>query len=65
MRRAFDLDVLAGPRCGGRLRLITTVEDSEAIRAILAALAGSREREGRAPSGAVGEPPSPAVVFGA
>src|SRR5262245_66666911 len=26
MRRAFDIDVLARPRCGGRLRLIATVE---------------------------------------
>jgi hypothetical protein len=40
--------------------LIATVEDPEAIRAILAALAVSREREGRAPPGAAGEPPSPA-----
>jgi hypothetical protein len=24
MRRAFDIDVLACPRCGGRLRLIAT-----------------------------------------
>jgi len=51
--------VLACPSCGGRLRVIATVEDPEAIRAILAALAGSREREGRAPPGAAGEPPSP------
>jgi uncharacterized protein YbaR (Trm112 family) len=65
MRRAFDLDVLACPRCGGRLRLIATVEDPEATRAILAALAASREREGRAPPGAAGEPPSPAGVLGA
>jgi hypothetical protein len=42
MRRAFGIDVLACPRCGGRLRLIATVEDPEAIRAILAALAISR-----------------------
>jgi hypothetical protein len=59
MRRAFDLDVPACPRCGGRLRLIATVENPEAIRAILAALAGSRERERRAPPGAAGEPPIP------
>jgi Putative transposase len=65
MRRAFGLDVLACPRCGGRLRLIATVEDPEAIRAILTALAASREREGRAPPGAAGEPPSPARVLGA
>lgn len=49
MRRAFDLDVLACPRCGGRLRLVATVEDPHAIGAILAALAESRELAGRAP----------------
>jgi uncharacterized protein YbaR (Trm112 family) len=27
MRRAFDLDVLVCPRCGGRLRLVATIED--------------------------------------
>jgi hypothetical protein len=36
--------------------LIVTVEDPEAIRAILTALAESREREGRATPGAAGEP---------
>ncbi len=49
MRRAFDIDVQACLRCGGRLRLIGTVEDPDAIRAILAALAASRERADRAP----------------
>ena len=49
MRRAFDIDVLACPRCGGRMRLIGTVEDPDAIRAILAALAVSRELTDRAP----------------
>ncbi len=29
--------MLACPRCGGRLRLIATVEDPDAIRTILAA----------------------------
>jgi hypothetical protein len=48
-----------------RLRLIATVEDPEAIPAMLAALAASREREGRAPPSAAGEPPSPAGVLGA
>ena len=43
MRRAFEIDVLACPRCGGRLRLLATVEDPDAIRAILAAVAVSRE----------------------
>jgi uncharacterized protein YbaR (Trm112 family) len=45
MRRAFDIDVLACPRCGGRLQLMATVEDPEAIRAIL----GAAERLDRAP----------------
>jgi uncharacterized protein YbaR (Trm112 family) len=26
MRRAFGFDVLACPRCGGRLRLVATIE---------------------------------------
>jgi len=38
--RPFDIDVLACPRCGGRLRLIATVEDADAIRAILVAVPG-------------------------
>ncbi len=38
MERAFGVDVLACPRCAGRLRLVATVEDSHAIRAILASL---------------------------
>jgi hypothetical protein len=65
MRRAFDIDVLACPRCGGRLRLIAMVEDPDAIRAILAALAESRERAGRAPPCAAAQPPSPAAALGA
>jgi hypothetical protein len=52
MRRAFDIDVLACPRCGGRLRLIATVEDPDAIRAILTAVAGERALAGRAPPSA-------------
>jgi hypothetical protein len=37
MRRAFAIDVLACPNCGGRLRVIATVEDVLAVRHILAA----------------------------
>ena len=37
MRRAFAIDVLACPRCGGRLHVIATVEDLVAVRQILAA----------------------------
>ena len=49
MRRAFDNDVLACPRCGGRLRLIATVEDPDAVRISLGGLAGSAGLVGRAP----------------
>jgi uncharacterized protein YbaR (Trm112 family) len=35
MRRVFDLDVLACPRCGGRLHAIATVQDPLAVQAIL------------------------------
>jgi hypothetical protein len=35
MRRAFDTDVLACPRCGGRMVLIATIEDPAVIRRIL------------------------------
>ncbi len=38
MERAFGVDVLACPRCAGRLRLVATVEDPHAIRAILESL---------------------------
>jgi hypothetical protein len=36
MRRVFDLDVLASPHCGGRLRVIAIVQDPLAVHAILA-----------------------------
>ena len=35
MRRVFDLDVLACPRCGGRMTLIATIEAGEVMRRIL------------------------------
>ena len=38
MRRVFDLDVLACPRWGGRLRRIATVEDPAVVGTILAHL---------------------------
>jgi len=39
MRRAFEVDVLACPRCGGRLRLIALIEASAVARRILTHLA--------------------------
>ena len=53
MRRAFELDVLACPRCGGRMRLIATIDDATVIDEILAGLARSAERVDRAPPSAV------------
>jgi uncharacterized protein YbaR (Trm112 family) len=47
--RAFEIDVLACPRCGGRLRLLATVEDPREIREVLAGLARSAEPVDRAP----------------
>jgi hypothetical protein len=35
MRRAFEMDVLACPRCGGRMVLIATIEDPAVVRRIL------------------------------
>jgi len=39
MRRVFALDVLACPRCGGRMRVVATIDDPAVIRKILAHLA--------------------------
>ena len=47
MRRVFDLDVLACPRCGGRMTVIATIEAGEVMRTILRHL------------GLPTEPPSP------
>ena len=54
MQGAFEIDVLACPRCGGRLRLIATVEDPRAIREVLDALAFSTEALDRAAAPPVG-----------
>ena len=45
MQRAFALDVLACPHCGGRLRLIATLHDPAVIRKILAHLGRSPSEE--------------------
>ena len=56
MRRVFDLDVLACPRCGGRLRVIAIVQDPLAVQAILAHLGRSLSTEAPGPA-----PPVPAA----
>jgi hypothetical protein len=40
--RAFALDLLACPQCGGRLRLIATLQDPAVIRKLLAHLGTTR-----------------------
>jgi hypothetical protein len=35
MRRAFEADVLACPRCGGRMTVLATIEDPAVIHRIL------------------------------
>ena len=35
MQRRFGFDVLACPRCGGRLRLIALIEEARVIQGIL------------------------------
>jgi hypothetical protein len=42
MHRAFAIDVLACPNCGGRLRLIATLHDPVVIRKLLAHLGMAR-----------------------
>jgi len=38
MRRVFEVDVLACPRCAGRMRILAAIHSPEAIRAILECL---------------------------
>jgi Putative transposase len=58
MRRVFEVDVLACPRCGGRMRLLATIEEADIVRRILEHLGLSADvpepRPPRSPPG--GEP---------
>jgi hypothetical protein len=60
MARTFGFDVLACPRCGGRLRLIALIEDTAVISRILRHLRVPTEipapRPARAPPLAAGTP---------
>jgi len=57
MHRAFAVDVLACPHCGGRLRLIATLHDPAVIRKILAHLGRAPSRPSRGPA-----PPGPGAA---
>ena len=50
MRRAFDLDVLDCPRCGGRLRLIAFIMDRSTLRKLLGHAKLPTEPPGQAPA---------------
>jgi hypothetical protein len=56
MQRAFAIDVLECPHCGGRLRLIATLHDPAVIRKIVAHLA-------KASAGSAPGPAPPAAAF--
>jgi len=55
MRRAFETDVLACPRCGGRMAVLATIDDPAVVARILTHLGLSRApgepAPGRAPPG--------------
>jgi hypothetical protein len=57
MHRAFAIDVLACPHCGGRLRLIATLHDPAVIRKILAHLGMARSGPSPGPA-----PPAPGAA---
>jgi hypothetical protein len=54
MHRAFGIDVLACPRCAGRLRLIAMLHDPAVIQKILGHLAPSYSAQSPGPA-----PPEP------
>jgi hypothetical protein len=48
--RSFEIDVLVCPGCGGRLRLLATIEDPAVISKILSHLGIAAERPRPAPA---------------
>ena len=50
MRRVFDLEVLACPRCGGRLRVLALVQDPAVGRTLLTHLSRTRSAEAPGPA---------------
>jgi uncharacterized protein YbaR (Trm112 family) len=57
MRRVFDLNVLACPRCGGRLRVIAIVQDPAVVRTLLTHLGRALSTEAPGPA-----PPAPTAI---
>jgi hypothetical protein len=57
MHRVFALDVLACPRCGGRLQVMAIVQDPAVVQTLLAHGGGAFSPEAPGPG-----PPAPAVI---
>jgi hypothetical protein len=56
-RRDEGIKCIPSPRCGGRLRVIATVQDSAVVRTILAHLARAHSTEPPGPAA-----PAPAAI---
>jgi len=50
LKRAFSIDVLACPRCGGRMRLVALVTEAASVRRFLRGLGEATEAPARAPA---------------
>jgi hypothetical protein len=62
MKRSSGLDVLRCPRCGARMRVISTITQPETIRTVLLYLGQRAEPLARAPAR---DPPSEQLDFDA
>ena len=59
MRRTFGFDVLACPRCGGRLRLVVLIEQASVVQRILRHLGLPTDLPDPRPARAPPWPPDP------
>ena len=50
LKRCFAVDVLACPRCGGRMRLVALVTEAASVRRFLRGLGESTDAPARAPA---------------
>lgn len=66
LRRSFDVDVLACPKCRGRLRVVAVITEREPLQRILAHLGLLTEpppvARARDPTGDVGDDEAPAQL---
>jgi hypothetical protein len=57
LRRAFDIDVCACPKCGGRMRMVGLVKDPDEVRRFLCGVGLWEEPPALAPARPVSAPP--------